>query len=134
MFFFHHNAGAYSEPCQTSKVEPFAKIVNGFLLDIWLGSKCTFAAFWTKFSENVYCFSCNIKSGLWRFKVHLKWPKVCTISTCCFLGNDTKKWFLTNWGWDKYIQGVHEHSKFWKNFTVCWIRLWATNKYSFIEC
>ena len=30
-----------------------------------------------------------------------------------FLGNDTKKWFLTNSGRDNNTQGVHEHSKFW---------------------
>ena len=51
-----------------------------------------------------------------------------------FLGNDTKKWFLTNWDQDNNIQGVHEDSNFWKNFTVRWARLWTTSKYSFIEC
>ena len=40
---------AYSEPCQTSKIESFAKIVNGFMpltifakrsiLDVWQGSE-----------------------------------------------------------------------------------------------
>ena len=43
------NSEAYSEPCQTSKVEIFAKIVNGFcqltifskrsILDVWQGSE-----------------------------------------------------------------------------------------------
>ena len=51
-----------------------------------------------------------------------------------FLGNDTKKWFLTNWGRDNNTQRLHEHSKFWKNFTVRWVRLWTTNKYSFMDC
>ena len=69
--------------------------------------------------------------GLWRFKLHRKWIKGCTISSFCFLGNGTKKWFLTNWGWNKNILGVHEHSKFWKKFTARWVRLWTTNKYSF---
>ena len=42
----------YSESCQTSRIECFAKIVNGFLvfttfakrsiLDIWQGSECAF--------------------------------------------------------------------------------------------
>ena len=40
--------GTYSEPCQTSKMELFAKIVNGklltpfakgFILDVWQGSE-----------------------------------------------------------------------------------------------
>ena len=72
-------------------------------------------------------------SGLWRFKLHGKWPKGWTISSCCFLGNDTKEWFLTNWGRDNNTQGVHKHSKFWKNFTVSWVRLWTTSKYSFMD-
>ena len=47
-----------------------------------------------------------------------------------FWGNDTKKSFLTNWGWGNNTQGVHEHSKFCKNVTVCWVRLLTMNKYS----
>ena len=45
-------AEAYSEPCQTSKKEHFAKIVNGykpstifakcFILDLWQGSEYAF--------------------------------------------------------------------------------------------
>ena len=72
--------------------------------------------------------------GIWAFKLHQKRPKGCPISSCCLLGNDTKKWFLANWGRENNTQGVHEHSKFRKNFTVCWVRLWTTNKYSFMEC
>ena len=30
IFFINHRAEAYSDPCQTPKIEPFAKIVNGF--------------------------------------------------------------------------------------------------------
>ena len=52
------------------------------------------------------------------FQTSSEVTKVSTISTCCFLGNDTEKSFLTNWGQDN-TQGVHKHSKFWKNFTVC---------------
>ena len=56
------------------------------------------------------------------------------ISSYCFSGNDTKKWFLTNWGRDGKTQGVHERRKFGENFNVCWVRLWTTNKYFFMEC
>ena len=42
----------------------------------------------------------SLWSGLWRFKLHRKWPKGCTISPCCFSSNHTKKWFLTYWGRD----------------------------------
>ena len=80
------------------------------------------------------CNKTAIKSGLWRFKLHWKWPKGCIISSCWFLGNDSKKWFLINWGQDNNTQGVHEHSKFWKNVTVRWVRLWTTNKYLFMDC
>ena len=66
---------------------------------------------------------------LWRFKLHWKSPNGWTISSCCFLGNYTKMWFLTNWGWDNNTQGVHEFDTFLKNFSVCWGRLWETNKY-----
>ena len=31
-----------------------------------------------------------------------------------FLGNGSKKRFLTNWDRDNNTQGVHKHSKFWK--------------------
>ena len=50
-----------------------------------------------------------------------KWVKGCTISRCCFLRNATKKWFLNYWGWDNNTQGIHKHSKFWKNFTARWV-------------
>ena len=69
---------------------------------------------------------------LWRFKLYRKWPKSCTLSFFCFSGNCIKEWFLTNWGRDNNTQGVHERSKFWKNFTIRWVRLWTTNKYSFM--
>ena len=45
-------------------------------------------------------------------------PKGCTISSCCFLGNDTKKGFLTNWDRDDNTQGVDKYRKFWKDFTI----------------
>ena len=45
-----------------------------------------------------------------------------------FLGNDTKKWFLTNWGRDNKFQGFHGYSKFWRNFTVRWVRLWTSTR------
>ena len=69
-----------------------------------------------------------------RFKLHPKLPKGCTISSCCSSDNDTKKWFLTNWGQGSNTQGVHEHCKFSKNLIVRWVRLRTTNKYSFMEC
>ena len=58
--------------------------------------------------------------------------KMCTMLTCCFLGNDTKRWFLTNWGQDNNTQGVHEHCKLWKKFIVRWVRLWTTSKHEFL--
>ena len=48
------------------------------------------------------------KSRLWLFKLHWKWQKGFTISSCCFLGNDTQKWFLTNWAWDNNTQRFHK--------------------------
>ena len=43
-------------------------------------------------------------------------------SFCCFLGDDLKKEFLTNSGRGNSTQGLHEHSQFWKNFTVRLVR------------
>ena len=50
-----HNTETYSEPCHKSKMESFAKIVNGlkvlaifakrFILDIWQGFECVFVIF-----------------------------------------------------------------------------------------
>ena len=71
---------------------------------------------------------------LWRFKLQWEWPKGCTKSSCYFLGNDTEKGFLTYWKPDNNTQGVLDHRKFWKNITVCWVRLWTKNKYSFMDC
>ena len=31
-------------------------------------------------------------------------------------------------------EGVHEHRKCWKSFSVSWLRLWTTDKSLFIEC
>ena len=74
---------------------------------------------------NVTFVSHHFVSRLWRFKLHRKWRKGCPISSCCFLGNNTKKWFLTNWGRDTDTQGVHEHSKFWKKFTIRWVKIYV---------
>ena len=75
------------------------------------------------FNETRWIAGNTKESGLSCFKLHRKWPKGCAISSCWFLGNDTKKWFLNNWEQDNNTQGLHKHSKFRKNFTVHWIRL-----------
>ena len=38
--------------------------------------------------------------------------------SACFLGNYTKKWFLTNCSRENNTQGVHKHSKFWTNSSL----------------
>ena len=43
-------------------------------------------------------------------------------SLCCFLGDDLKKGFLTKSDRGNSTQGLHEHSTFWKNFTVRLVR------------
>ena len=55
----------YSEPCQTYKMELFAKIFNGFppltvlakssILDIWLGSKYAFGKYKNNWPVFFYC-------------------------------------------------------------------------------
>ena len=52
-----HNTETYSEPCHKSKMESFAKIVNGlkvlaifakrFILDIWQGFEYVFVIFYS---------------------------------------------------------------------------------------
>ena len=67
-----------------------------------------------KYFDHLYSCVSDLQSGLWRFKLHWKWPKGCTIPSCRCLRNDTKKWFFTNWGGDNNSQGIHERMKFWK--------------------
>ena len=43
---------AYSEPCQTSKMERFAEIVNGCsILDVWQGSEYAYWILWNAIPE-----------------------------------------------------------------------------------
>ena len=55
LFFSLNMLGVYSNPCQTSKMERFAKLVNGwkqltifaksFILDVEQGSECASAIY-----------------------------------------------------------------------------------------
>ena len=61
MQIFQYSTEAYPEPSQTSKMELFAKIVNGFypltifgksfILDIWLGSVCAPRIYVNKYTD-----------------------------------------------------------------------------------
>ena len=71
-------------------------------------------------------FLCSIFSTL-TFQTSLEVTKRSHyITFCCFSGNDTRKWCFAIWVGDNSTQVVHEHSKFWKNFNVHWVRLWTT--------
>ena len=52
--------------------------------------------------------------GALTFQSSLEVTKDCTISSCCFLGNDTKKSFFTNWDRDNSTQAVYKTANFGK--------------------
>lgn len=67
----------------------------------------------------------SIQSELWCFNLHQKRPKGYTMLSDCFFGNYAKC-FLTEWGQDNNMRGAYEHSKFCKNVTVHWVRLYCS--------
>ena len=130
------NSEVYSEPCETSKMELFAKIVKGFhsltiltkrsILDTWQSSECAFVIYrlkiyaflsWTtssaqkvKFSIKNFFGKCDQICRFLRIWSHLLKKSLIENFIFCTVLSKSKRWLLTKFSWKSYYQPVFMHN------------------------